>query len=887
MADQKHSFSEGELVAGNYRVLSIAGSGGMGVVYRALDLRLERTVALKFLPPELNSSEPDKQRFLREARTASSLDHPNIGVIHGVEETADGLTFIVMAFYEGASLAERIRRGPLTTRESIQIASQMAAGLAEAHSRGIVHRDIKPSNVMLTTSGLVKIVDFGLARVVSEQTASQVGISGTVRYMSPEQAMGQQIDQRTDIWALGVVLAEMLTSVNPFNGETIPAMLLAILNEPPQGVGSVHPALQPVLYRALAKDAARRHATCQEFLADLESASRQIPLTSQQSALDAETIPPTPLRGSKSSDQIRRALAAASSSQRPLARQRAPLTNWLAAAFAVLLVIGLVILLVPGLRQHAATLLAAAPAEKHVAVLPFDNIGGNPQNAALADDLMVSLAGRLSNLDTGDQTLWVVPTTEVRRRNITVPADALKTLGANLVVKGSVQRDGNTIRLIVNLIDAKNLRQLGSADVENRSGDLSSLEDEVVSRLARLMKISTSANTLSKGGGSANPAAYEDYLTALGYTQRFDKPGNLDLAIASLRKAVQTDPAFALGYAQLGEAYRLKYQAEKNPDWLTQAQANCQKAAELDNRIPAVFVTLAQIHDLLGNHDLALQEFHQALDLDPKNAAALGGLALSYEDSGRIADAEKTFQDAAAMRPDVWVGYNALGAFYKRQHKYPQAVAAYQQALQITPDNAELFSNLAAAYLDQGGQQSLAQQALEKSVALSPSYAACANLGLLYMQQKRYAEAATATEEALRIDGHDYFVWDNLTLAYEGTKQNDKAETARRKTEQLAEQAVARNPRDAEAQSTLAGLYAIDKLNDKAMLRIRASLALAPDDPDVLAGVGNAYEYMGDRGQALKYIKMALGKGYALDNVLIQPGLQSLIADPRFKPPGK
>ena len=886
MPDFKHSFSEGDLVAGNYRVLSIAGSGGMGVVYRALDLRLERTVALKFLPPELNSSQPDKQRFLREARTASSLDHPNIGVIHGVEETADGLTFIVMAFYKGTSLAERIRRGPLTTHESIQIASQMAAGLAEAHSRGIVHRDIKPSNVMLTTSGLVKIVDFGLARVVSEQTASQVGISGTVRYMSPEQAMGQQIDQRTDIWALGVVLVEMLTGVNPFHGETIPAMLLAILNEPPQGVGSVHPALQPVLYRALAKDAARRHATCQEFLADLESAARQIPLTSQQSALGAETIPPTPLRGSKSSDQIRRALAAASSSQRPLARQRAPLTNWLAGAFAVLLVIGLVILLVPTLRQHAATLLAAAPAEKHVAVLPFDNIGGNPKNAALADDLMVSLAGRLSNLDTGDQTLWVVPTTEVRRLNITVPADALKTLGANLVVKGSVQRDGNNIRLIVNLIDAKNLRQLGSADIENRSGDLSSLEDDAVSRLARLMKIST-GNTLVKAGGSANHAAYEDYLTALGYTQRFDKPGNLDLAIASLRKAVQTDPAFALGYAQLGEAYRLKYQAEKNPEWLDQAQANCQKAAELDNRIPAVFVTLAQIHDLLGKHDLALQEFHQALGLDPKNAAALGGLARSYEGSGRIADAEKTFLDAAALRPDVWVGYNSLGAFYDRQNKYPQAIAAYQQALQITPDNWELYSNLAAAYLDQGNHQFLAQQALEKSVALNPSSAACANLGLLYLQQKRYAEAAAITEEALRIDGHDYRVWDNLSLAYEGTKQYDKAESAHRKAEPLAEQAVALNPRDVEAQSTLAGLYAYDKLKDKALLRIRASLALAPDDPDVLARVGSAYEYLGDREQALKYIQLALGKGYALDDILIQPGLQSFIADPRFKPPGR
>jgi serine/threonine protein kinase len=159
----KTSFSEGDLIAGNYRVLSIAGSGGMGVVYRACDQRLDRTVALKFLPPELNSSEREKERFLREARTASSLDHPNIGVIHGIEETEDGFTFIVMAFYEGASLAQRIQKRPMKPHEAVGVARQMAQGLGEAHRHGIVHRDVKPSNVMLTSSGLVKIVDFGLA----------------------------------------------------------------------------------------------------------------------------------------------------------------------------------------------------------------------------------------------------------------------------------------------------------------------------------------------------------------------------------------------------------------------------------------------------------------------------------------------------------------------------------------------------------------------------------------------------------------------------------------------------------------------------------------------------------------------------------------------------
>jgi tetratricopeptide (TPR) repeat protein len=284
----------------------------------------------------------------------------------------------------------------------------------------------------------------------------------------------------------------------------------------------------------------------------------------------------------------------------------------------------------------------------------------------------------------------------MRRRHISDPGDALKQLGANLVVKGSVERDGNDIRLTVNLIDTKNLRQVGSAMVEDPAGDLSTLEDEAVSRLAKLMNISVTADMLRNTGGSLKPAAYEDYLTALGYTQRFDKPGNLDLAATSLQKAIQTDPGFALGYAELGEVYRLKYTLEQNAHWLDEALAYCQKAAELDNRVPATYVTLALIHDALGKHDLALQEFQHALELDPKNAAALIGLARSYEQSGRVADAEKAFKDSVALRPEDWSGFNKLGAFYDRQGKYPQAIAAYQEALKLTPDNAEVYSNLGA-----------------------------------------------------------------------------------------------------------------------------------------------------------------------------------------------
>ncbi len=884
----KTSFAEGDLIAGNYRLLSIAGSGGMGVVYRARDQRLDRAVALKFLPAELNASEREKERFLREARTASSLDHPNIGVIHGIEETADGLTFIVMAYYEGSSLAQRIRRGPFKVRDAIGIARQMAQGLGEAHRHGIIHRDVKPSNVMLTASGLVKIVDFGLARAMTEQTASQTGVTGTVRYMSPEQAMDRALDQRCDIWALGVVFGEMLTGNTPFHAESITAMLFAILNEAPKGLEAVHPALQPILYRALAKDPDRRYESCAELLADLDVAEKQVP--ADEADADATQKLPSTARGNRTSAHTKRLIEEASrGAWGPAGRRSSGLTNWLLGALVLLLAIGVALGFVGPLRQKVIALVAGGPAEKHIAVLPFDNIGSNPENAALADGLMDSLAGRLSNLDVGNQSLWVVPNSEVRRRNINDPGDALRELGANLVVKGSVERDGNDIRLTVNLIDTKNLRQVGSAMVEDPAGDLSTLEDEAVSRLAKLMNISVTADMLRNTGGSLNPAAYEDYLTALGYMQRYDKAGNLDLSITSLQKAIQTDPGFALGYAQLAEAYRLKYIVEQDAHWLGEAQAYCQKAAELDNRVPAVFVTLAEIHDALGKHDLALQEFQHALQLDPKDADALGGLARSYQSSGRIADAEKTFQEAVALRPEDWTGYNKLGAFYDQEGKYPQSIAAYQQALKLTPDNSEVYSNLGSAYEDEGGDKNLplAEQALKKSISLSPGYPAYANLGLLYMQEKRFAEAATATEQALKINGNDYMVWNNLMLADEWMKQGEKALTARRKTEELAEKVVQLKPRDALAQSTLASLYAADKLNDRAVAHIKTSLALAPDDPNVLSNVGEAYEYLGNRELALKYVEESIAKGYAVDDIRNTPGLQALITDPRFKPAGK
>ncbi len=878
MPDLKRSFTEGELAGGNYRVLGVAGAGGMGVVYRALDIRLNRTVALKFLPPELNASARDRERFLREARTACSLDHPNIGVIHGIEETGDGQVFIVMAYYEGSSLAQRIAQGPLPAREAVEIAAQMARGLAQAHARGIVHRDVKPSNVMLTGAGVAKIVDFGLALVVSSRPATQTSAAGTFAYMSPEQISGHPVDQRCDVWALGAVLVEMLTGASPFQRDSVPAICLAILNDPPARVEDLPQPLQPVAYRALAKDPERRFASSGEFLTALERAAEQLP----EDPATAATQPPG-RQPRWASAETRRAREDATQSTWGVAvRRRRVFPAVLLAVVSLLCVAAALTWFVPALRQRAARLLGLAPSVKHIAVLPFDNVGTNPENLALADGLMDSLAGRLSNLDVGNQSLWVIPNSEVRRRHIADPEQAAKELGANLVVKGSMERDGNNLRLTVNLIETSDLRLVGSAEVEDPAGNLSMLEDETVARLAQLMDLKVTADMLRDTGGRVNPAAYEGYLTALGNVERYDKPGNLDLAIQQLQGAVRTDPNFALGYAELGEAYRLKYQVDRNTAWLNEADADCRRAIGLDNRIPAVYVTLGQIHDAEGHRNLALDEFQHALTLDPRNAAALAGLAHTYEHEGKTAEAEATFRKAIDLQPQNWDAYNTLGNFLVSHGRYAEAIAEFQQALNLTPDNAEVLLNIAGAYINQGDAASLqkAEPLLKKSIAISPSYAAWANLGALYSMEQQYKQAAAATQKALAIDPSNYLVWDNLRQDCEWqTDANCAPQAAAGEMPRLTDY-LKTHTQDADAEITYADVAARYGPRDQAEQHLRTALALAPQDSGILEGAAVCWDALNQHKLAVQALNQAFAKGLTLQTALNDPEAKLLLKDP-------
>lgn len=846
----------------HYQVQRKLGAGGMGVVYHAVDTKLNRHVALKFLPDDVVLGEDARAIFLREARAASALDHPNIGTVHGIEETEDGRPFIVMAYYDGRNLAEKIAVAPLNSEEAVEIAVQVARGLAEAHSHHIVHRDIKPPNILLTSNGLVKIVDFGVARVAESTQATQtIGLSGTVSYMSPEQVQGRHVDSRSDLWSFGVVLYQMVTGRLAFHASGPAATMYAIVHSAPEKLPDHLPAgLQNIIYRALAKDPAARYQTASEMLADLQALKRS----------SARPDDPTVTRRHVD-ESWRQASPVPVSSRQQRMRRLWP--------FAIPFVVALMVWPAVWDRIGEWWGVSSAP---HIAVLPLEVAGGSGTEAAVADGLMESLTGRLSNLQVGKKSLWVVPASEVRRRRITDAASALKTFGANLVVTGTLVRDGSLLRLIVNLVDTKNMRQIGSGQLEDRAGDYSGLQDSAVAKLANLMNIAVTPEMLKNTGGSLIPAAYQSYLAALGYIQRYDKSGNLDKAVGLLEDAVAADPKFALGYSALGEAYLTRFAITKDQVWLDKAAANCTHALQLNESLAPVHVNMGRIHNASGNEALATQEFERAQRLEPYNADALAGMAQTLEKQKRLKEAEDMFRRAAVLRPDFWDGYSKLGNFYMRQKRPAEAEKQFAKVIELTPDNYVGYLNRGAALIEADRLDEAANM-LQKAASLAPAYGTFANLGQVYFRQKKYAEAAKYTEQALKLNDKDFRLWTNLAGMYRFLGRDPDAVATYRKVLPVVEEAVKSSPQDGELHAQVAELYAYTGHRSEADTHIETALALGPDDGSVLARCADAADAIGQRDRAIALAKRALAHGQTLDSLRSDPEARGILSDSRLR----
>jgi serine/threonine-protein kinase len=616
-------------VLGHYTILSLIGSGGMGTVYRARDALLERDVALKFLPP-LSTRLDDEDRLLMEARSAAAMEHPNVCTIHEIGQTDDGRPFIAMALHEGETLKDRLQRGSLSLDEAVATGVQIARGLGAAHARGILHRDVKPGNVMLGADGTVRLLDFGLATVTDASRSPSSGTAGTVAYMSPEQARGEALDPRTDLWSLGVVLYEMLAGVRPFRGEDDRALLESILHEHPAPVSRRRPEipepLARVVERLLRKDPDARYARAADVLADLESA-----------------------------------LPSGAGTPR-LSRRRAALLA--TGITAVVALIGTSLWL-PERGAESAPPLSAGGREPSIAVLPLANLGADPRDAALADgkteELIAILAksGGLRVIASPSVFAFKGAQTDVRR--------IADSLGVSHVLEGDLLKIGSRLRIRVRLVDAGDGSTLWSETYDREFKDMLSVQGEIARTVARELDLRLAADTGTQllRRQTQSIAAYELYLRGSDPTLPRSDSGVRE-SVGYYQQAIMADSTYAAAHAGLALAY-VRLGSARDPDrplheLYALAEEAAGKAIALDDSLAEAHLALGRARMAALDLGSAQTELERAIALDPTDWRFRGLLATLHIWAGRPLDALSEARRALEVDPlspyaNVWLAH--------------------------------------------------------------------------------------------------------------------------------------------------------------------------------------------------------------------------------------
>lgn len=858
-------------VVSHYEVVEKIAEGGMGVVYKARDLQLDRVVALKFLNSKQLGSGAAIERLLQEARAISGLNHPNIATLHEVGEDR-GSPFLVFEYLSGGTLRSKIKQGRqsgnrLPIEETVRCAMQMAEALAHAHHHAVVHRDMKSSNAMLTETGTVKLVDFGLARTPDSEHLTKSGdCVGTAAYMAPEQAIGAEADARSDIFSFGLVLYEMLTGELPFSAPHDVSLLYQIVHNPVPALAQfrddVPVRLRGIVDRALEKNPDDRYQTADAMLEDLRLLSDEIRFG--------------PAAGG---DTTRTMTLPARVLRRKNLPPRFPLWTAAAALVAILAMAAL-----PH-WDHARQLFHRVPAEKQLAVLPFQNIGADPANHAFCDGLQETITSLLTQLEQFHGSLRLVPSSEVRKESIASARDARRVFGVNLVLTGSVQRSKDRVRLIMNLVDAESRRQLRAETMDLLVEELPAMQDGIVGRVAEMLEVTIHphARELMAAGSTAAPSAYDLYLQGTGYLTRYDRPENLSSAILRFQQALKQDANYALAYARLGEAYWRRFTLTKDPQCIDPAWRNCRRALELNTQLAPPHVTLGLLDIAAGKPEEAVPELMRALEIDAVNTEAHNALAAAYAGLGRWKDAEATYRKAIRLRPIYWGSHASLGAFYLAQGRYAEAESLFLRVTQLTPDNVIGYSNLGGLYC-LTGQYEQAAQALQRSIALKPTASAYSNLGSAYFYLGPYADALLMMDRATRMNPNDYRLWGNLGDALSWAPgAAGRAPAAYSKALDLSERLLGVNRSDPTTLSNRAVYWARLGNRQKASDEIAQARKLGPSDVNVQFRQTLVYELVDRRESALESLGTALSNGYSIAKIAREPDLTALRADPRYR----
>lgn len=844
----------------HYKILEKLGEGGMGVVYKARDTKLGRTVVLKFLPSHFTDSEQNKERFIREAKTAATLNHTNICTIYSIDEYK-GQQFISMEYIDGSTLREKLRSDGLQLSTVLKYAKQIADALSEAHDKGIVHRDIKPENIMVDAKDRIKVTDFGLARVHGTRNLTKEGrIVGTLAYMSPEQIQHGEADERSDLFSFGIVLYEMLTGIHPFEGEYEQATGFKLVNENPALPSSIRPEIPPgiedIVLRCLEKERDQRYGSARYVFIELEGESSW------------------PLQMAATNNGIGRSLL--------------PLNTLRFNRKTMIWIITAVVLLFLALGGWFFSSYASndLPEEKHIVVLPFDNLSPEVFTDNILDGIMEVLTSKITRMEIQHGSLWVVPSSEVHREQVPSVSDAKRLFGVTLAVTGSLQGDREHYRLTINLIDANSLRVLRAEVLERDSQGINfvNLQDDVVGALTRMLEIELGPGTVENilAGNSEDPRANQLYIDGKVALSRFENPVKIDSAIVLFKEAIEADPEYALAYAGLAEAYWRKYDLTRDTQWTDYSRKYAEKAMDLSDRLPEVTITLALMNNGMGRYKETLKLLDGLEENDRRMYDALVQKAQAYEDLGQLDEAEEIYRQAIEQKKNYWDGYNKLGVFYNRNSRFEEAAEAFRKVTELTPDNTRGYSNLGGAYFALN-KQDKAIEAFEQSLSIQSNSRAFSNLGTYYIYQKKYSEAIHIYEQAIKHRDTDYRFWGNLGIAYYYAREDSvKVRETMQRAIELAERDLEVNPNHPDLLGDLAGYHLTIGNTDHAERLLRQLISLDVLIPENQAVIGHLYARLGNRDSAMQWFERALENGFPLDYIEAREEMKGLLKDPRM-----
>ena len=754
----------------NYRILDKLGQGGQGVVYRAIDLTLDRPVVIKVLPHELTEKTASLARFEREAKLASSLDHPNICTIFGLYRVEE-VNFIAMQQVDGLNVRQLVDGKPLELRTAISIAAQVADALAAAHARGIIHRDIKATNVMVTDAGVVKVLDFGLAKLMeggnevsNDPQLTEVGVPyGTATYAAPEQAQGANVDQRADIFSTGVLLYEMLAGTWPFRGKTAIDVRYAVLHHTPIPIAKARsdesPLLarvQEILDRALAKDPDDRYQKVEELSQDLQRVLREI---DGETSLSSSTTTPAPLPP--------RRLTTGQSRLTELLRHKK-----IAAGIAAVLIVALALTAYVLFFRNRDTSTFDS-----LAVLPFTNAAGDPQSEYLSDGITESLINSLSQL----------PDLKVRSRNTVFhykgqAADAKRIgreLGVRALLSGRVVNNGDELAVSVELIDAQDDSQIWGARYSRKISDIIALPEEIARDTANKLRLRLSGSEQKQLAKNypTNSEAYRLYLQGR-YHWNLRTAEGFQQSIEYFNQVISKDPNYAPAYAGLADCYALLnvYNVMPATEVYQKAQDSASKALQLDESLAEAHTSLAFVkYRYYWDWTEAEQHFKRAIELKPDYATAHQWYSAFLAASGRHDESVAEAWRAHGLEPFSLTIYADLVRHLYYARRYDEAIAECQKLIQTNPNHYRGHIELGQV-LTQKGMQAEAVAEFEKALALSEnSVVAMSGLGHALALQGKRTEALNVIKKLNELSQKQYVSPYQSAVVYAGLGDKTQA----------------------------------------------------------------------------------------------------------------